>query len=128
VREVSLSGSQCKILTLGAFAEAYGGFDMKSAGRKAGQAKLDLSDESTAEVLKKAKSLIRTDWGGQDSHDVISQRMAEAGVMTGPKSVKAIRDIVEKQVEGCRKRVERRLNEAIRRCEASQDGSVEKLL
>lgn len=99
----------------------------KSTERKAGQAKPDLSDESTAEVLKKAKSLIRTDWGGQDSDDVIRQRMAEAGVMAGPKSVKAIRDIAEKQVEGCRKRLERRLDEAIRRCEASADGSVEKL-
>lgn len=86
--------------------------------RKIGQRKQDLSGESTAEVLKKAKALIRTDWGGKDPDEVIRKKLEAAGVQAGPKSLAAIRQIAEEQVEGCRRRTSARMDEAIRRAEA----------
>jgi len=98
----------------------------KNAGRKVGQAKPDLSDESTAELLKKTKSLLRTDFGGKDPLSVIHEKMAAEGVQAGPKSCQAIRKLMEGVAKGDRDRTERRLNEAIRRCETGDD-SVEKM-
>lgn len=82
----------------------------------------DLEAETTAELAKKAKSLIRTDWGGKNPDDVIRRQMADLGVDAGPKSVAAIRVVAERQVEGCRKRTERRLDKIIGRSEADASG------
>ena len=61
--------------------------------RKVGERKTDLSSESDSEVLKKAKSLIRTDFGGSsDPCEVIRKKMKEEyGVDAGPKSCAAIK-------------------------------------
>jgi len=87
--------------------------------RKAGQRKQDLSDESTAKVLKVAKSLARTDFGGQaDPLEVIRKKMVERGIEAGPKSCAAVRELLEEQVDGVRRRMFPRMDEAIRRLEA----------
>lgn len=95
--------------------------------RKAGKRKTDLSGESDAEVLKKAKQLIRTDFGGSsDPLEVIRKKMEEKGIKpVGPASCKAIKELLEEQVESCRKRTTPRLDEAIRRAEGR--GIVESL-
>jgi hypothetical protein len=90
----------------------------KKSTRKAGQRKTDLSDETDAELLKKAKPLIRTDWGGSsDPESVIKNQLKSDGIVAGPKLPTLIRKMVEKQVESCRKRINPRLDEAIRRAE-----------
>lgn len=85
--------------------------------RKPGQPKADLSEETTAEVLKKAKALIRTDWGGQNPDQAIFRKLLAAGMEASPQLVAACLAIAEQQVAGCRRRTSRRLNEAIRRLE-----------
>jgi hypothetical protein len=88
---------------------------MSTTNRKVGRPKEDLSSESGEELIKKTKSLIRTDWGGKDPLTIIKQQMAERGIDAGPKSCQAILEICKNQVEGCRKRTERRHDEAISR-------------
>jgi len=84
--------------------------------RKIGQRKTDLSGESTAEVLKKAKTLIRTDFGGSpDPESVIKKKLLAVGIEAGPKSCAAIKKLLEEQVDSCRKRAFPRIDEAIRR-------------
>lgn len=83
--------------------------------RKTGQRKTDLSGEPIAEVIKKAKSLIRSDYGGQNPQETIKKILKDHGVDAGPKSLDAIKELVEKQIEGCRKRAFPRMDEAIRR-------------
>lgn len=86
--------------------------------RKIGQRKTDLSGETDAEVIKKAKSLVRTDFGGaSDPLAAIGKKMQEKGITTGPQSQQAIKELLEEQVESCRKRVFPRLDESIRRAE-----------
>lgn len=89
--------------------------------RKPGRAKQDLSDESTSKILKTAKSLIRTDWGGKNSDEIIRQKLASRGIDADLKMVTAVREIAEEQVKGCRKRIGKRVDEAIRRCDAPSD-------
>lgn len=85
--------------------------------RKPGQRKTDLSDETGSEVLKKAKTLIRTDFGGRDAVTVIITKMKDKGIECGPKSAQAIKELCEEQVSGCRARANHRLDEAIARFE-----------
>jgi hypothetical protein len=99
----------------------------KAVDKKIGQAKPDLNGESTAEVAAKAKSLIRTDWGGKDPDEVIRKKMLARGIDAGPQSVQAIREIAEEQVEGCRRRTARRLDEIVKRSKAEAVGGSEKM-
>jgi hypothetical protein len=93
--------------------------------RKNGRRKIDLSDESTAKVLKTAKTLIRTDWGGRDPDEQIKKEAEEAGIDWGPKSRELARKIAERHVESCRKRQFPRIDEAIRRLEEKKPEPVE---
>lgn len=98
------------------------------AERKVGQRKESYDDEDTVTVLKKSKSLIRTDWGGaSDPLQVIIKEMAEEGIKCGLMSAAAIKKIAEKQVNGCRKRTAPRLDEAIKRLENNTRPSIEEL-
>jgi hypothetical protein len=91
---------------------------MPDSIRKVGKRKTDLSGESDAEVLKKAKQLIRTDFGGSSNPlEVIQKKMKEEGVDAGEAACKAIKKLLEEQVESCRRRTTPRLDEAIRRAE-----------
>lgn len=86
--------------------------------RKAGKRKEDLSDESTSHILKIAKQLVRTDFGGSsDPLEVIRKKMMKKGVKAGPQSCTAIKELLEEQVKGCRDRIGPRIDEAIRRLE-----------
>jgi hypothetical protein len=85
--------------------------------RKIGSRKIDLSDESTATVLKKAKPLARTDWGGQEADDVILKKAIEENLDLGPKTRAFVKKIAEEQAEGIRKRIYPRMDEAINRLE-----------
>jgi len=93
--------------------------------RKSGRRKTDLSDESSPKVLKVAKSLIRTDWGGKDPDEQIRKKAAEAGLDFGIRSRQFVKDEVERQVESCRKRIFPRIDEVIARLE---DDSAPKAL
>lgn len=89
-----------------------------AAARKAGKRKEDLSDESTAKVLKTAKTQVRVNFGGsKDPLKVIRDKMAERGVDAGPKSCAVIRELLEEQVRICREMAFPRIDEAIRRLE-----------
>lgn len=86
--------------------------------RKRGCATKDFSKVKTYNVLKKANPLLRTDWGGSKQPlEVIKKKLAERGCnISSDKTLQAIKEICEEQVAGCRKRVSRRINEAINRC------------
>ena len=84
-------------------------------GCKQGERKTDLSDESTAVVLKKSKTLIRSDWGGQMSLYVIKNKLKELHANSSITNCRAVKKIVEEQIAGCRKRVFPRVDEAIKR-------------
>jgi hypothetical protein len=87
--------------------------------RKRGRRKTDLSDESSVKVLKVAKSLVRTDFGGsKDPLGVIQKKMADRGIEAGPKSCQAIKELLEDMVDGTRKRLFPRIDEVIHRLEA----------
>jgi len=88
--------------------------------RKPGRRKIDLSDESNAEVLKKAKGLIRSDWGGQDPDTQIKKKALEEGLDLGPKTRQFVEKEVSRQIESCRKRIYPRLDEVINRLESNQ--------
>ena len=91
-----------------------------SAVRRPGQRKDDLSDETTERLLKVAKSLVRTDFGGSgDSEAFIKKKAADEGLDLGPRTCAFIKKFLEHQVEGCRKRIGPRLDEAIRRSSKS---------
>ena len=83
--------------------------------RKPGAKKEDLSDESTAKLLKVAKQLVRKDFGGKNPLQSIEGKMAAKGVECGPVSCQAILDIIEEQINGIKKRQFDRLDEAIKR-------------
>jgi hypothetical protein len=83
--------------------------------RKVGERKQDLSNESSAKVLKTAKTLIRTDFGGKDPDEQIQKFAAQEGVVWGPKSCAIAKKLCEKQVDGCRKRTTPRIDEIIKR-------------
>lgn len=85
--------------------------------RKPGRRKADLSDETTPKVLKTSKTLIRTDWGGQDPDEQIRKKAAEVGLDLGPKTREFVRLLCEEQVEACRRRAFPRIYEAVRRLE-----------
>ncbi len=81
-----------------------------------GKRKQDLSDESTATVLKVCKSLFRTDFGGQaDKSAVVRKKLAAYGIDAGPITCAAVIKLCEEQVESCRRRCFPRMDEAIRR-------------
>jgi len=88
--------------------------------RARGRRKTDLSDEESSKVLKVAKSLIRTDFGGQDPDDQIRKKAEAEGLDLGPKTRAFIRTMCEDQVESCRKRVFPRIDEIIRRSEVAE--------
>lgn len=90
---------------------------MVTPSRKPGRRKTDLSDETPVQILKKAKPLIRTDFGGADPLEVIRKRMAARGVVAGPKSCAAIKELLEEQAESDRKRIFPRIDAAIERLE-----------
>ncbi len=92
---------------------------------KSGRRKEDLSDESTAKVLKISKSLIRSDHGGQNAEEQIKKKAAEAGIELGPKGTAFVKKMIEDQIESCRKRAFPRLDEAIRRLEQKEKGELE---
>ena len=85
--------------------------------RKPGSRKTDLSSETSPKVLKTSKSLVRTDWGGQDPEKQIRKRAKEMGIDFGPKSCDLVKKLCEEQVESCRKRAFPRIDEVIRRLE-----------
>ena len=91
--------------------------------RQVGRRKLDLSDESTSKVLKTAKTLLRTDWGGQIPDEQIEKKAAKLKLKLGPKTRDFIRELCEEQVESCRRRAFPRIDEAIRRL-GGIEGSV----
>lgn len=90
---------------------------MSKSIRQPGRRKIDLSDESSAEVLKKGKGLIRSDWGGQDPDEQIKKKALEEGLDLGPQTRKFIEKEVTRQIESCRKRINHRIDEVIRRLE-----------
>lgn len=84
--------------------------------RKPGQKKADYSDEDTRTLLKKSKQLVRTDFGGSSQPtEVIRKKLEARGIPAGPKSCEAIKELLEEQVESCRKRIFPRIDEAIKR-------------
>ncbi len=91
--------------------------ETKMYQRKSGQKKTDLSDETSERILKVAKSMIRVDYGGSDPLEVIRKKMKEKGVDAGPQSQAAIKEIIEEQIESCRKRQFPRIDEVINRLE-----------
>lgn len=87
-----------------------------TAPRAPGKRQTDLSGETTQVVLKKAKSLIRVDFGGKkNGADVISQKMAALGYPVTSDQSEAIKKLMSDQVASCRKRIYPRIDEAIRR-------------
>jgi hypothetical protein len=92
--------------------------------RKEGQRKEDLSGEKGSEILKKAKTLIRMDFGGTPQIPAIQKKMEENGIPCGPKSAEVILKLIDEQLEGCRKRVFPRIDEAIRRFESLEKGNT----
>lgn len=86
------------------------------ASRKTGKKKDDYSDETTEELLKKAKSLIRTDFGGSSAPEaVIKKKLAAEGIDAGPKTCAAVKKLLEEGAESNRRRIFPRIDEAIRR-------------
>jgi len=83
--------------------------------RKSGERKQDLSDEPTIKVLKIAKTLIRTDWGGSNPLSVIKDKLKANNGKHDKATCIATRLIVEEQVASCRQRSNPRLNEVIAR-------------
>ena len=83
--------------------------------KKVGQRKENYDDETTAELLKKTKPQIHTDWGGKDALDQISKKMAAKGISCGERSCEAILEIVKEQIDSIRQRINPRFDEAIRR-------------
>jgi hypothetical protein len=89
--------------------------------RKIGQRKENFNDETISESLKKVKQLVRCDWGGKDPQKQIARQMLEDGVKCGPESVEAILKLVTKQVEGSRKRISPRIDDAVQRLSTSSE-------
>ena len=84
--------------------------------RKVGQRKEDLSNESLEKVLKTAKSLIRTDFGG--THDpilLIIKKAQSEGLQFGPDEASFAKRLAEEQVASCRERTDPRMNEIVYR-------------
>lgn len=95
---------------------------------KSGARKANYDDESSSRVLKTAKSLVRTDFGGQpDPAEVIRKRFAEHGIQAGPLTCSLVKSMLEEQVASCRKRIFPRIDEVIRRLEGQEavDAAVE---
>ncbi len=93
-----------------------------------GQRKIDLSDEPTVKVLKVAKQMLRTDFGGKNPDEVIKKKALEIGLDIGPQTRAFILSIAEEQVAACRKRAFPRINEVITRLDPNDDGFEEKAL
>jgi hypothetical protein len=89
--------------------------------RLPGQRKTDLSDEPTSKVLKVAKQLVRTDFGGKNPDEVIRKKALELGLDLGPKTRAFVLAIAEEQVAACRKRAFPRINEAILRLDPREE-------
>ena len=89
--------------------------------RKIGQRKENFDDEKLTDSLKKVKQLIRCDWGGKDAKEQLAKQMLELGIKCGPESITAFLAIMDRQMEGSRKRTAPRLNDAIRRLSESNE-------
>lgn len=98
----------------------------KTRHRLPGSRKNDLSDESTVKVLKVAKQMLRTDFGGKNPDDVIKKKALAEGLEIGPKTRAFILAIAEEQVASCRKRAYPRINEAISRLDPQEDNIEER--
>jgi len=83
--------------------------------RKPGERKLDLSSETTVELLKKTKPLIRTDWGGQPALKVIRNDLRKMHANSNLTTCRAVKKIAEEQMSGSRQRAFPRIDEAINR-------------
>ena len=83
-----------------------------------GRRKESFDNESTAELLAKTKSLIRTNWDGHDAIGVIHRKALAESPELGPKTLDFIKRLVEEQVSGSRSRTAPRLDEAIKRAKA----------
>lgn len=88
--------------------------------RKIGKRKMDLSGETTEELLKKTKSLVRADWGGKIVELGVMDELAAAGIPPSEKLVKAVSAMVKRQLKSSRERVSHRMDEAIRRARNGQ--------
>lgn len=95
--------------------------------RKIGQRKENYDGETTPEVLKKTKPLIRSDWGGKDAIEQIKKKMSAHGIVCGDKSSAAILEIVKEQIEGVRKRMTPRLDAVIKRI-SDEEAIIEETL
>lgn len=89
--------------------------------RKIGQRKENFNDEKLSDSLKKVKQLIRCDWGGKDAKEQLAKQMFELGVKCGPQSITAFMTIMDRQMEGSRKRTAPRLDDAIQRLSESSE-------
>ena len=98
------------------------------ATRKPGQRKPNYDDESTADLLKNVKKLVRTDWGGKDAIEQIVKKMAEDDVNCGPIAAAAIKKMIEKAVRGNRERIFPRIDEAIRRLSGTSEDDFQETL
>jgi hypothetical protein len=80
-----------------------------------GKGKVDLSGESTSRILKTAKTLIRTDFGGKNALEQIKKKALEKNLELGPQTCAFIKGLCENQVSGCRIRTSAHLDEVINR-------------
>jgi hypothetical protein len=83
--------------------------------RQVGQKKDNYDDETTAEVLKKCKSLFRTDWGGKDPIKQVQRIFSLGGIKCGEKSAAIVVEICKSQIESTKKRAFPRIDEVIDR-------------
>jgi len=105
------------VATKDVFDFAFGG---PVAKRKAGGRKDSYADESTARLLKAAKTLIMVNYGGHDPAAVVRAKLAESGVNAGPVTVAAVVSMLEQTAEACRAAFPR-VDEAIARLEGTNE-------
>lgn len=87
---------------------------------KPGTKKENYDDESSAKVLKTAKTLVRTDWGGHDALEVIRKKAADKGIELGPMTLEFIKTMVEEHVASVRKRIFPRIDAVIVRIDETK--------
>lgn len=83
--------------------------------RRPGQRKEDLSGESTAEILNNIKRFVRTDFGGQDAHDLIMSELAHAGLPATQGVADFVIHKMRSVASGIQKRISPRIEELRRR-------------
>lgn len=92
--------------------------------RKPGGRKSSYCDETTARLLKTAKSLIKVNFGGHDAAQVVQGKLADAGVTAGPVTIAAVIAMLEQTTETCRRAAFPRIDEAIARLEGTNEKEV----